>query len=63
MFGLCLIFVIWLSTAILQVPLHRKREWLGGHNARMIRRLVATNWQSTLAWTARIVLALLVRFE
>ena len=57
-----LIFVIWLSTAILQVPLHRKLE-LGGYDARVIRRLVATNWLRTLAWSARAVLVLLALIE
>jgi len=55
--GMGLIFLIWLSTAILQVPLHRKLE-LGGYDASVIRRLVATNWVRTLAWSARAVLVL-----
>jgi hypothetical protein len=60
--GMGLIFAIWLSTAILQVPLHRKLE-LGGYDASVIRRLVATNWLRTLAWSARAVLVLLALIE
>lgn len=51
--GMALIFVIWISTAVLQVPLHRKLE-LHGYDAAVIRRLVATNWIRTLAWSARV---------
>jgi hypothetical protein len=53
--GMGLIFVIWISTAALQVPLHRKLE-LNGYNAAVIRRLVSTNWIRTLAWSGRAVL-------
>lgn len=54
-----LLLVVWLSTALLQVPCHRKLE--RGKNAAVIRRLVATNWLRVLGWGARvpIVLALL----
>ncbi len=49
-----LIPVIWLSTALLQAPLHTKL--MHGFNADVIRRLLLTNWLRTLAWTARGVL-------
>ena len=49
--GALLLLVIWLSTAFLQVPLHGR---LGeAYDARLHRRLVATNWLRTWAWTAR----------
>ena len=54
--GLGLLLVIWLSTAALQVPCHRKLE--AGFDAVTIRRLVSSNWIRTIAWTARAVLAL-----
>lgn len=56
--GLALVGVIWISTALLQAPLHARLEQ--GFDARTHRRLVATNWIRTLAWTARgaIVLAM-----
>lgn len=46
-----LLLLIWLSTFVLQVPLHAR---LGrSYDAAAHRRLVATNWIRTLAWTAR----------
>ncbi len=54
--GLGLVAVIWLSTFLLQVPLHAK---LAGedHSAGVVDRLVRSNWIRTVAWTARAVLA------
>jgi hypothetical protein len=43
--------VIWLSTALLQVPRHRALE--AGFDPAAHRALVATNWIRTVAWTAR----------
>lgn len=54
--GLALLAVIWLSTATLQVPCHRKLET--GHDAVVVRRLVLSNWIRTIAWSARAVLAM-----
>jgi hypothetical protein len=53
--GVALVFAIWFSTACLQIPCH-------GALAKSFdpvchRRLVATNWFRTLAWTARGLLA------
>lgn len=54
--GLALVGVIWLSTALLQVPLH---QTLGaGFDAAAHRRLVTTNWIRTAAWSARAALVL-----
>ena len=47
--GLGLVAVIWLSTALLQVPRHRALA--GGTGD--ARRLVRDNWVRTIAWTAR----------
>jgi hypothetical protein len=46
-----LLGVIWASTFLIQVPLHRRL--LGGWNARQHQRLVTTNWIRTAAWTGR----------
>jgi hypothetical protein len=54
--GLALLAVIWISTALVQVPLHRALG--GGFEAGAHARLVATNWVRTAAWTARAGLAL-----
>jgi len=54
--GLALVAVIWLSTALLQVPRH---EALGlGFDAAFHRGLVVTNWVRTIAWSIRGVLVL-----
>ena len=49
-----LIPVNWLSTAILQAPIHVRL--MGGFNAAVIRRLIRSNWLRTITWTARGVL-------
>lgn len=49
--GAGLLAVVWLSTALLQVPLHSKLEH--GFDEMAHRRLVASNWLRTIAWSAR----------
>jgi hypothetical protein len=49
--GVALLAVIWLSTLLLQVPRHR--ELAAGFDRTAHRRLVATNWVRTLAWSLR----------
>ena len=49
--GIALLLVIWLSTAILQVPCHGKLT--KGFDPVIHRRLVLSNWIRTLAWSAR----------
>ncbi|HMB91475.1 MAG TPA: hypothetical protein VKP65_11550, partial [Rhodothermales bacterium] len=57
--GLALLALIWISTGLLQVPLHN--TLLRGFDVTAHQRLVATNWIRTLAWSARglLVLAML----
>jgi hypothetical protein len=59
--GLALLLVVWLSTALVQVPLHRRLSV--GFDAKASRALVRSNWIRTLGWSARsaIALALLAR--
>jgi hypothetical protein len=52
--GLALVSVIWLSTALLQVPRHRRLE--RGYDVDDHRALVVSNWLRTIAWSARGVL-------
>ncbi len=52
--GLALIAVIWIATALLQVPAHRRLA--RRFDPVTLRRLVAGNWIRTAAWTARAVL-------
>ena len=50
--GLGLIVAIWVTTCLLQVPLHQRLSQ--GRNETVIRRLVATNWIRTVLWTGRL---------
>lgn len=43
--------VTWLSTLVLQVPLHNRLH--RGKDDAVIRRLIATNWIRTAAWTIK----------
>ncbi len=55
--GLGLLGIIWLSTALVQVPRHTR---LGqGYDERTIQELVGSNWVRTAAWTLRAGLVLL----
>jgi hypothetical protein len=49
--SLALLAVNWLSTLVIQIPLHGICE--GVHSPTAIRRLITTNWIRTLAWSAR----------
>jgi len=49
--GFALVLILWASTAVIQVPLHRRLE--AGRDERAIRGLIASNWIRTLGWTAR----------
>lgn len=53
--ALGLLAVAWVSTALLQVPAHRRLE--RGFDAIIHRRLVTTNWVRTVAWSARGIIA------
>lgn len=54
--GLALLGVIWLSTALLQVPCHDVLS--RGFDSLVHQRLVSTNWLRTSAWSLRGVLVL-----
>jgi len=55
-FGLALVLIIWISTFLLQVPLHEKLA--ASFDADAQRRLVRTNWIRTATWTMRGALIL-----
>jgi hypothetical protein len=48
--------LVWISTALLQVPLHNRLA--NGFNPAVHRRLVLTNHIRTFAWTLRALLLL-----
>lgn len=53
--GWLLVAAIWLLTAAINVPLHRRLS--RGFDPVAARRLVRGNWLRTAAWTVRAVLA------
>lgn len=53
--GIGLLSVIWLSTATLQMPCHERLS--RGFDPMVHRRLVASNWIRTAAWTIRGAIA------
>ena len=54
--GLVLVVALWLSTALVQMPLHARlaRE---GHASDTVAALVRSNWPRTLLWSLRAALA------
>ncbi len=54
--GLAMLALIWVSTATLQVPQHRRLRV--AFDARTVARLVATNWVRTALWSGRSMLLL-----
>ena len=49
--SLPLLALIWISTGLVQIPLHNTLTT--GFDAHAHRRLVTTNWWRTAAWSAR----------
>ncbi len=49
----------WLATWRVQIPLHHKLA--NGFDAEIHRRLVATNWWRTAAWSARGICLMMMR--
>ena len=54
-----LVVLIWLSTFLVQVPLH-ERLLQKGWEKKTHLRLVQTNWWRTIAWTARAFIMMLL---
>lgn len=57
-FGLALLILIWLSTALLQVPAHAKLAT--SYSESETNNLVKTNWIRTVLWTLRLSLLLYI---
>ena len=54
--GLVLVVALWLSTALVQMPLHARLA-SEGHAAGTVAALVRSNWPRTLLWSLRAALA------
>jgi hypothetical protein len=56
-----LITMVWGSTVSFQVPIHKRLR--AGKDRATLRRLVATNWVRTIAWTLKAVLVVVSAAE
>ncbi len=56
--GFVLLVLIWMSTAVFQVPQHHILS--SGFDRRAHRRLVNSNWVRTVLWTARGILSVIL---
>jgi hypothetical protein len=54
--GVALVAVLWLSTALVQMPLHARLAG-EGHSPAVVARLVRSNWLRTALWSARAALS------
>jgi len=52
--ALALVIAVWLTTALVQIPLHNRLA--RGYDDSAIRKLITTNWLRTFLWSARTVL-------
>ncbi len=55
-FGLALVLIIWISTALIQSPIHGRLA--EKFDANLVNQLVWTNWIRTILWTVRGALVL-----
>lgn len=58
LFGLGIVLVLWLSTALLQAPAHGHLS--KGYDRSVLRKLVRTNWIRTLGWWVRVPMAVML---
>lgn len=54
--GLAMVAALWLSTLLVQMPLHARLKHVG-HTPETVTALVKSNWARTILWSARAVLA------
>lgn len=52
--ALVLLFIVWLSTFLIQVPIHQKLSQ--ERNESQIKKLINTNWIRTICWTGRAII-------
>ena len=55
--GLAMVAALWLSTLLVQMPLHGRLKH-DGHTPSAVAALVRTNWLRTILWSARALLAI-----
>lgn len=52
--NLAMILIIWVSTMVVQVPLHFKIA--GDPSKKSVRKLIRSNWLRTILWTSKLIL-------
>jgi len=57
--NLILLVGIWISTALISVPLHNKLT-SNGYNSNNIHSLILTNWIRTILWTIRTAISMII---
>ena len=55
--GLAMVAALWLSTLLVQMPLHAQLKH-AGHTPATVAALVQSNWLRTILWSARAMLAI-----
>ena len=55
--GLAMVAALWLSTLLVQMPLHARLKH-EGHTPAIVAALVNSNWVRTILWSARSLLAI-----
>jgi hypothetical protein len=55
--GLAMVAALWLSTLLVQMPLHGRLKH-AGHTPETVAALVQSNWVRTILWSARALLAI-----
>ncbi len=56
MAGLSVVIAIWVSTFLIQLPIHQKLQL--GYNDKLVNRLIRTNWLRTGLWSLKVILFL-----
>lgn len=54
---LVLLVVIWLSTFLIQVPIHNQLHTK--YSSKLISRLINTNWARTILWSVKTIILLI----
>jgi hypothetical protein len=59
--AIVLVMIVWCSTITFQIPIHKSLQ--AGKDKSKIRRLVATNWMRTIAWSLKAFIAVVFAAE
>ena len=55
---ICLTIIIWLSTFLIQVPIHKTVAFK--KDSKKIKRLISTNYIRTISWCSKLYLSMLL---